>query len=75
MDSQHAFETGGLSGEPLFDLSTQVVHDMYSLTNGCIPIIGCGGVSSGKQAYEKIRAGNNSLSPSNQNSEVCCYTP
>lgn len=35
----------------------QVLHDMYHLTNGKIPIIGCGGVSSGEDAYKKIRAG------------------
>lgn len=29
----------------------------FSLTSGRIPIIGCGGVSTGADAYEKIRAG------------------
>jgi dihydroorotate dehydrogenase len=50
-------EEGGLSGRPLKQLSTQVVGEMYSLTGGKIPIIGCGGISSGEDAYEKIRAG------------------
>ena len=50
-------ETGGLSGAPLMDLSTKVLADMYRLTKGQIPIIGCGGVSSGYDAYKKIRAG------------------
>ncbi|KAJ0792893.1 putative dihydroorotate dehydrogenase (quinone) [Helianthus annuus] len=50
-------ETGGLSGKPLFTLSTNILKDMYILTKGKIPLIGCGGVSSGEDAYKKIRAG------------------
>lgn len=53
----HGHETGGLSGEPLFEPSTAVLRDMYRLTKGKIPIIGVGGVSSGRDAYEKIKAG------------------
>ncbi|KAJ6807431.1 dihydroorotate dehydrogenase (quinone), mitochondrial isoform X1 [Iris pallida] len=52
-----ARETGGLSGKPLFDLSTSILREMYILTRGRIPLIGCGGVSSGEDAYRKIRAG------------------
>jgi dihydroorotate dehydrogenase len=52
-----AKEAGGLSGRPLFDLSTRVLAAMYKLTGGKIPLIGCGGVSSGADAYAKIRAG------------------
>jgi dihydroorotate dehydrogenase len=43
-------EAGGLSGPPLLQLSTQVLADMYRLTGGKVPIIGCGGVSSGEGA-------------------------
>lgn len=50
-------EVGGLSGEPLKSLSTQVIRDMYKLTEGKIPIIGVGGVATGADAYEKILAG------------------
>ncbi|XP_036689941.1 dihydroorotate dehydrogenase (quinone), mitochondrial isoform X2 [Balaenoptera musculus] len=50
-------EMGGLSGKPLRDLSTQTVREMYALTQGRVPIIGVGGVSSGQDALEKIRAG------------------
>ncbi|GAB1293635.1 Dihydroorotate dehydrogenase (quinone), mitochondrial [Apodemus speciosus] len=50
-------ETGGLSGKPLRDLSTQTIREMYALTQGKIPIIGVGGVSSGQDALEKIQAG------------------
>ncbi|KAG8369919.1 hypothetical protein BUALT_Bualt14G0063400 [Buddleja alternifolia] len=52
-----AEETGGLSGQPLFSLSTNILKDMYILTKGKIHLIGCGGVSSGEDAYKKIRAG------------------
>ncbi|KAF7133169.1 hypothetical protein RHSIM_Rhsim09G0069200 [Rhododendron simsii] len=52
-----AEEPGGLSGKPLFPLSTDILKEMYVLTKGKIPLIGCGGVSSGEDAYKKIRAG------------------
>lgn len=52
-----AKELGGLSGKPLFDMSTQILAKMYKLTGGKIPLIGCGGISSGEDAYKKIRAG------------------
>jgi len=55
--SKNKIETGGLSGEPLFEMSTQVLRDMYQLTDGTIPLIGVGGVSNGEQAYAKIKAG------------------
>lgn len=57
LQSVHREEKGGLSGEPLKDLATEVIRDMYRLTDGKIPIIGVGGVSSGKDAFEKICAG------------------
>lgn len=50
-------ETGGLSGRPLRDLSTQTIREMYALTQGRVPIIGVGGVSSGQDALDKIQAG------------------
>jgi dihydroorotate dehydrogenase len=55
--SNHAGETGGLSGAPLLTLATKCLSDMYRLTGGKLPIIGCGGVASGSDAYAKIRAG------------------
>lgn len=39
------------------DMSTKLLSDMYKLTNGRIPLIGVGGVATGRDAYEKIRAG------------------
>lgn len=53
----HRDETGGLSGRPLFGPSTDVLSDMYRLTGGRIALVGVGGVSSGADAYAKIRAG------------------
>ncbi|WP_227010369.1 quinone-dependent dihydroorotate dehydrogenase [Pelagibius marinus] len=50
-------EAGGLSGRPLFEPSTAVLRDLYRLTGGKLPLIGVGGVSSGAEAYRKIRAG------------------
>ncbi|XVF67023.1 hypothetical protein PTKIN_Ptkin10aG0087500 [Pterospermum kingtungense] len=38
-------ESGGLSGKPLFNLSTNNLKEMYVLTRGKIPLIGCGGIS------------------------------
>ncbi|XP_043267146.1 dihydroorotate dehydrogenase (quinone), mitochondrial isoform X2 [Venturia canescens] len=50
-------ETGGLSGAPLTDISTAMISEMYKATKGKIPIIGVGGIFSGQDAYEKIKAG------------------
>ena len=50
-------EEGGLSGEPLQEISTSMIKKFYKQSNGKIPIIGVGGVNSGKSAYEKIIAG------------------
>ena len=52
-----AAEAGGLSGAPLKLRATQVLEKMYVLTEGRVPIIGSGGISSGKDAYQRIRAG------------------
>tara|TARA_Y100000590_G_scaffold154840_1_gene177947 strand:- start:2709 stop:3755 length:1047 start_codon:yes stop_codon:yes gene_type:complete len=50
-------EEGGLSGEPLQKISTNLIKKFYKQLSGKIPIIGVGGVNSGKSAYEKIIAG------------------
>jgi dihydroorotate dehydrogenase len=54
---RHATESGGLSGRPLFALSTTLLREVYRLTEGRLPLIGVGGVASGADAYAKIRAG------------------
>ena len=50
-------ESGGLSGKPLRDLSTELIKKFYIQLKGKIPIIGVGGVDSGKSAFEKLAAG------------------
>ncbi|MBL8697001.1 MAG: quinone-dependent dihydroorotate dehydrogenase [Alphaproteobacteria bacterium] len=50
-------ETGGLSGAPLMGPSTEMLRRMRRLTAGKLVLIGVGGVSSGTDAYAKIRAG------------------
>ena len=50
-------ETGGLSGQPIKDLSTKMIKKFYKEINKKIPIIGVGGVDSGASAFEKIIAG------------------
>ncbi|OQR70708.1 dihydroorotate dehydrogenase (quinone) [Tropilaelaps mercedesae] len=55
--SRNSDKIGGLSGKPLLASSTLVISDMYLLTNGKVPIIGVGGISSGEDAYTKIKAG------------------
>jgi dihydroorotate dehydrogenase len=50
-------QAGGLSGKPVGDKSTAIISKFYTLTGGKVPIIGVGGVSSGRDAYDKIRAG------------------
>jgi len=55
--SARAAEAGGLSGPPLFAASTETLSQLYRLTGGRLPLVGCGGVASGADAYAKIRAG------------------
>ena len=50
-------QTGGLSGAPLFDISTRILKEFAYHIQGDIPLIGVGGISNADQAYEKIRAG------------------
>ncbi|RHY31934.1 hypothetical protein DYB32_003026 [Aphanomyces invadans] len=57
LTSPHAAETGGLSGAPVKELSAAVLSSMYKLTQGKIPLIGVGGVATGHDAYDKIKAG------------------
>ena len=57
LTSRHRAEAGGLSGAPLFDLSTRVLARLSALTGGGLPLIGVGGIGSPEQAYAKIRAG------------------
>jgi dihydroorotate dehydrogenase len=55
--SPHRGETGGLSGAPLFEKSTRVLAKLSQLTDGKLPLIGVGGISTADHAFQKIRAG------------------
>ncbi len=52
-----ASETGGLSGQPVFELSTDVLKQLVKALDGKIPVIAAGGISSAEDASAKIRAG------------------
>jgi dihydroorotate dehydrogenase len=52
-----ANEAGGLSGSPVFELSNTVIRGLKAELGGAIPIIGVGGILSGKDAQAKIVAG------------------
>lgn len=57
LKSPRASETGGLSGAPLFALSTQVLARAYLLARGRLVLVGTGGVFNGADALTKIQAG------------------
>lgn len=61
LHSAHRDQAGGLSGAPLFDKSTRVLARLSHITDGKIPLIGVGGISSADDAYAKIRAGASAL--------------
>jgi dihydroorotate dehydrogenase len=52
-----AIGAGGLSGAPLSERSRNMVADLYRRTAGRLPIIGVGGIMSGEDAWQMIRAG------------------
>ena len=57
LKSARAAETGGLSGKPLFAMSTALLGEFYDALGDRIPLVGVGGVASARDAYEKILAG------------------
>lgn len=57
LSSERRAEAGGLSGAPLTGLSTEVLRKTARRVERQFPLIGCGGVGSGADAYAKIRAG------------------
>ncbi|PCH47656.1 MAG: dihydroorotate dehydrogenase (quinone) [Hyphomicrobiales bacterium] len=56
-DRQHANETGGLSGRPLYERSTIVLAKMYQRLGKQIPLIGVGGIEDADTAFAKLQAG------------------
>ena len=57
LKSSHAQETGGLSGAPLLAPSTDVLRGMRQRLGKSVTLVGVGGIASGTDAYEKVRAG------------------
>lgn len=55
--SAHAMEAGGLSGKPLFDLSTRMLAETWRRVEGAFPIIGSGGIHDAQSAIVKLEAG------------------
>jgi dihydroorotate dehydrogenase len=56
-EQTRAKEQGGLSGRPLFRLSTRMVAETYVRAEGAFALIGVGGIDTGGAALTKIRAG------------------
>ena len=54
-------EAGGLSGRPLRPLATEIIHRLYRILQGRVPIIGVGGIESADDAWEKLVAGAEAL--------------
>jgi dihydroorotate dehydrogenase len=52
-----AREQGGLSGKPLFALSTWLLAETFQRVEGAFPLIGVGGIDSAETAWRKIRSG------------------
>jgi dihydroorotate dehydrogenase len=57
LKSALAHESGGLSGQPLFEPSTSILRQMRERLRDRLVLVGVGGIQSGAQAYAKIRAG------------------
>jgi dihydroorotate dehydrogenase len=57
LKSANRGEAGGLSGAPLFEISTRVLARLHRATAGRMPLIGVGGIGSADQAWAKLRAG------------------
>jgi dihydroorotate dehydrogenase len=53
----HGAEAGGLSGQPVFERSTQILAEFAAQLDGKIPLIGVGGIGQGSDAKAKINAG------------------
>jgi dihydroorotate dehydrogenase len=53
----HAAEAGGLSGAPLRDRAMATLRRLAAALDGALPIIAAGGIMSGDEARERIRAG------------------
>ena len=57
LNSENKTETGGLSGKPVKQRSTEVIRFLAEKSNKSFPIIGVGGIHSYEDAKEKLDAG------------------
>lgn len=57
LQDENKNETGGLSGKPLAQRSTEVIRFLSEKSNKTFPIIGVGGIHSAQDALEKLEAG------------------
>ena len=57
LQSENKVETGGMSGKPLLNRSTEVIRFLSEKSNKAFPIIGVGGIHSPEDAIEKLEAG------------------
>ncbi|KAN0059832.1 Dihydroorotate dehydrogenase (quinone), mitochondrial [Thecaphora frezii] len=55
--SEHVRETGGLSGPPLKPLALKALQTVHRRIRGQLPIIGCGGITTGQDALDFAKAG------------------
>ena len=55
--SENKSETGGLSGKPVGERSTEIIRFLYEKSNNAFPIIGVGGIHSPEDALNKLNAG------------------
>lgn len=62
---EHASQTGGLSGPPLFPYALSTLETQRTLLPATVPLIGCDGISSGKDALAFAKAGASSVQLSN----------
>lgn len=57
LKSKHKDKPGGVSGRPIEQKVNQIIAYLYQHSDGHYKIIGTGGIFSGQDAYEKIKAG------------------
>ncbi|KAK4049140.1 Dihydroorotate dehydrogenase (quinone), mitochondrial [Microbotryomycetes sp. JL201] len=57
VDVPYLSETGGLSGPPVKPLALKALNTLYEATDGKVPLVGCGGISSGQDAVDFAKAG------------------
>jgi len=57
LKSSYGREQGGLSGEPLKPMALETLRLFRKASGGALPLVGCGGIATADDAWERIRAG------------------